>query len=383
MSTTSELPLDEHEAQWAQRAANLARDHVRPGAIARDQGGAFPEDLTRLLATHQMMGVNVSTSLGGAEAGVVPYSLAITEIARADASVGVTVSVNNMVCEILEKFATDAVRSRYVGLMTGGQATSGSFCLSEPGSGSDAGAMITRARDIKSGWIIEGNKTWITSGAHASVLLVWAQTEMPDGSTRPSAFVVDPSWPGVSTSEPERKMGQHASHTVTVSLDGVEVPRDHLLGQLGKGFTIAMVALDGGRIGVASLAVGLANEAIAIARRHATEHDTLSDPHTMDTLASMQARCMAAHLLTIRAARAKQSGQGRFTREASMAKLYATEAACTIADDALRLIGPGALGDEAWAIERIVRDARVTRIYEGTSEIQRIVLARDILHRFS
>ena len=370
------LRLQEEDLRWQSLARELAQAHLRPLAAAHDQQGTFPAKPLLTLAGHGFMGIHVSQAYGGAGAGVTPYSLAVTEIAQADASVGVTMSVTNMVCEVLEQFGTPEQRTRFIPPLTSGQAAAGSFCLSEPGSGSDASAMTTKAERTQEGWVLQGNKAWITSGPQASVFLTWAQTLMPDGSSRVSAFVVPADAPGISLGKPEQKMGQHASHTVAVNFDQVQLPHDALLGELGQGFRIAMMALDGGRIGVASLAVGLAKEALHIA----TTHLPRPSPATALTLARLHARVQAAHLLALRAASRKQAALAPFTQEAAMAKLYASETATLVTCTAQELLGPSALVT-GHPLERLVRDARVTRIYEGTSEIQRIVIARGLLGR--
>lgn len=377
---------DETQQLIAATARRFADERLRPTAEHRDEAGVFPVELMKEVAKLGLIGINVSGDYDGAEAGPIAYSLAVTEIARGDTSVAVTMSVNNMVCEVLEQFGTAAHKARYIPELTTGRSPAGSFCLSEPGSGSDAQAMRTRAERTEAGWTITGNKAWITSGTHASVFLVWAKTRMESGEDRISAFVVDPATPGIHVGKPERKMGQHASPTVPVSFDNVQIPADSVLGELGHGFKVAMVALDGGRIGIASLALGLAQEALSVAARYAAERVQFGKPltelqATQFKIADMATEIEAARLLTLQAAWLKEQKRP-FTREASMAKLFASEVAGRVTDEAVQILG-GYGYTRDYPAERLMRDARVTRIYEGTSEIQRIVIARDVLRELT
>jgi alkylation response protein AidB-like acyl-CoA dehydrogenase len=348
------------------RALETAREvanELAPGAGDRDALGEFPLAELARLADAGLMGVNVAANLGGMDAGVVAYSLAVTEIAAVDPAIAVTMCVNNMVAEVIAAFATESRKEELVPKLQSGVFNSGSFCLSEPGAGSDPQGMTTRATRSDGGWRISGSKAWITSGAHAGIYVVWAKTD-----DRISAFLVDPTSEGVSWGKPEEKMGQHASNTVAVSFDDVVVPEDNLLGDVGQGFKIAMMALDGGRIGIASQSLGIA--------RGALEH--AGDAMSPERYGELRAEYDAARLLALRAAWLKDTGEHRFTREASMAKMYASELAtraCDAAMDALGVEGFGAPNP----VERLRRDARVTRIYEGTNEIQRIVIAREVL----
>jgi hypothetical protein len=377
-----DFSFDETQLILRDMARRFASERLRPHAGARDASGEFPEALLKEMGTMGLMGINVPGELGGAEAGVVSYSLAITEIARGDASVGVTMSVNNMVCEILSQYGRPE-HHVHVERLTSGEYSSGSFCLSEPGSGSDAQAMLARATRTPEGWSLTGTKSWITSGAYAGVFIVWAKTDV-DGKDRISAFVVAPDTPGVSVGAAEHKMGQHASNTVTLSFDDVQLPESALLGELGDGFKIAMTALDGGRVGVASLALGIAEEALSVALDYTTERKQFGKriadfQNTRFKLADMATEIEAARMLTLRAAWLKQQGDVRFTKEASMAKLYASELSSRVTDAALQMFGGYGYTSE-YPAERLMRDARVTRIYEGTSEIQRLVIGREVLN---
>lgn len=373
--------LDSAQSKLRQRAKDFAATHVRPFAAERDAQDTFPKKELAALAQMGLMGVNVSSDYGGLEAGVVAYSAAVTEVGAADASVGVTMSVNNMVCEVLQQFGTPAQRDTYIPRITGGSYSGGSFCLSEPGSGSDAAGMITRADLRDDTWVINGTKSWITTGSHAGVFLVWAKAfTSPQDDGVITAFVVDPATPGISIGKAEEKMGQHGSNTVTLTFEDVTIPKNDVLGEFGKGFRIAMMALDGGRIGVASLAVGIAREALDVAREAISTCDVLGqDPLVLSKISEFAQDLEAARMLVMHAAKLKQDKASRFTREASMAKVFASEAASRITEGLVGLLGPATLTRNE-RLECLVRDARVTRIYEGTSEIQRVVIARDLLH---
>jgi alkylation response protein AidB-like acyl-CoA dehydrogenase len=386
-----DFTLNETQRLIRDTARRFADTELRPHAAERDLTEEFPHDEIKKMAEMGLMGVNIDADYGGSEAGVVAYSLAISEIARADASVGVTMAVTNMVGEVIEAFGSAAQKERFIPRLTSGESKAGSFCLSEAGAGSDPAGMRTRAKKVDGGWVIDGSKAWITSGEFAGAFIVWAQTEMPDGRDRISAFLLDPAdHDGISCGKPEEKMGQRGSNTVSLTFDAVEIPDDALLGELGDGFKIAMVALDGGRIGVGSLALGLGTEALQLALEYSQEREQFGRPigqfqGIQFKLADMATELDAARLLCLRAAWMKSAskkqraseGGARFTRQASMAKLFSTEAAWRACDEAIQIFGGYGYTKE-YAVERLLRDVRVTRIYEGTNEIQRVVIARDL-----
>jgi alkylation response protein AidB-like acyl-CoA dehydrogenase len=312
---------------------------------------------------------------------VVAYSLAMMEIAQGDAATAVTMAVNNMVAETIVKFGTPAQKERYVPKICDGTYAAGSFALSEPHAGSDARAMRTTARKTGDGFVLNGSKQWITSGAHAGVFIVWAQTG-DEKNKAVSAFLVEGGTPGLVIGKPEDKMGLRASNTVAISFEDMHIPADALLSTEGAGFKIAMMALDGGRIGIASQSVGIGRAALAAAVEYAKERSAfgqaISDfQATQWKIADMETELSAAELLTWRAAALKEQGTP-FTREASMAKLFASESANRAVAHAVQIHGGYGYVKE-FPVERYYRDARVTTIYEGTSEIQRLVIARDVL----
>jgi alkylation response protein AidB-like acyl-CoA dehydrogenase len=364
-------------------ARDFAERVLAPKAAARDVSGEFPVAELRELGKLGLLGMNVPEALGGAEAGVVAYSLALQELARADASVAVAVSVTNMVAELITKQGSAELAKKWVPRLVSGELVAGAFGLSEPEAGSDAGAMRTHAAKTANGWRLTGTKQWITSGDHAGVMVVWATSGEPTAKhAGMSAFIVPGNAKGLSVARLEEKMGLHGSSTAQLVLDGVEVPDDAVLGAPGRGFALAMMALDGGRIGIASQAIGIARGALEAAVRYAGERKTFGQPiikHQAvgNMLADAATWLDAATLMTLRAAFLKESKQP-FSQQAAMAKLFATEHAWKICDIALQVHGGyGYVKD--FPVERALRDVRVTRIYEGTSEIQRIVIARNLL----
>jgi alkylation response protein AidB-like acyl-CoA dehydrogenase len=368
--------LSDEQKQVERVARDFATRVLLPRAAKRDRTGEFPVEEIQQLAELGLLGVNVPSEYGGAEAGVVAYSLAMTEVARADASVAVAMSVTNMVAEILCRFGTDEQKRRFVPVLTGGQ--TGAFGLSEPQAGSDPSSMSTTATRTAGGWRLDGAKQWITTGDRAGVVIVWAKTD----AKKISAFIVPGGTKGMSAGKHEDKMGLRGSSTVPLVFDGCELPEDALLGQLGGGLSVALAALDGGRIGIASQSLGLGRAALEASLSYAKLRAQFGKPladfqATQFKLADMATQLEAARLLTLRAARLKEQGRP-FTREASMAKLYASETAGRVCDHAVQIHGGYGYTRE-YPVERYLRDARVTRIYEGTSEVQRIVIARSLI----
>jgi alkylation response protein AidB-like acyl-CoA dehydrogenase len=386
-----DFELSDEQKLVRDTARDFAERELAPKAAARDRSGEFPVAELRALAKLGLLGVNIPEALGGAQAGVVAYSLAMTEIARADASVSVAMAVTNMVGEVLVRFGSDELQRALVPRLTSGAAVAGAFGLSEPQAGSDPGALATTARRTANGWRLDGNKQWITSGDRAGVLVIWAKTERAateSGARKPSisAFVVTGGTPGLTAGRHEDKMGLRGSSTVPLSLDGCEVGEGALLGQLHGGLSVALAALDGGRIGIASQALGIGQAALAAATAYAKQRVQFGRPLAEHQaiqfrLADVATELEAARLLTLRAAWLKEHGRP-FTREASMAKLYASEAAWRACDAAIQVHG-GYGYTRDFPVERYARDCRVTRIYEGTSEVQRIVIARSLLQSVS
>jgi len=366
-----------------QRTAREFADRVlAPRAAARDRSGEFPVAELRELAGLGLLGIAVPDALGGAGAGTVAYSLAMQELARGDAGVAVATSVTNMVAELITRHGSPALAQAWVPGLVGGEHLCGAFALSEPEVGSDPAAMRMVATRTADGWRLSGTKQWTTNGSHAGCLVVWAVTEPGAGHKGITAFVVPGKVPGLTVSRLEDKLGLHGSATAQLVFEQVEVGDDAVLGNPGGGFALAMIALDGGRIGIASQAIGIARGAFQAAVRYAGERRTFGEPIIKhQAVAAMLADSAtwldAATLMTLRAAFLKETGQP-FSQQAAMAKLFASEHAWKICDIALQVHGGyGYVRD--FPVERALRDVRVTRIYEGTSEIQRLVIARNLL----
>jgi hypothetical protein len=377
----------EFQADDVQRAVQasaraFARDRLAPGARERDRTGLFPDELVREMGQLGLLGVTVPEELGGAGAGAVGYALALIEIASADCSAAVTASVTNMVNEAIARWGSAEQRRRCCPRLASGEWLAGAFGLSEPQAGSDAAALRTRAERRGAGWVLSGEKQWITSGDVAGVIVVWARIGGPGGAV--SAFLVEQGTPGLRVGRRESKMGQRASPTVSLILEDCALPGSALLGREGEGLAIALSALDGGRIGIGAQAVGLMDAALEASLAYARERRTFGRPIAEHQaiafmLADMATERDAARLLVLRAAALKEAGRP-FTREASMAKLFASEAAQRAASRAVQIHGGNGYTD-AFPVERLLRDARVQTIYEGTSEVQRLVIAREILRR--
>jgi alkylation response protein AidB-like acyl-CoA dehydrogenase len=376
------LELTEEQELVQRTARDYGQRQLLPRAAERDARATFPERELRELAGLGLLGVAVPEELGGAEAGAIAYSLAMQELARVDASVSVAVSVTNMVAELICAAGTDAQRREHVPRLVGGEYLCGSFALSEPQAGSDPSGMTTTATRTATGWRLAGTKQWITSGDRAGLMVVWAMTDPSAGHRGITAFLVRGGAPGLEVSRAEDKLGLCGSTTVQLSFDGVEVGDGDVLGEVGQGFKLAMMALDGGRIGIASQACGIAAGALEAAVRYASEREQFGVPiirHQAvgNMLADGATWLEAARLLTLRAADLKERGR-RYTKEASMAKLFSSERAKQVCDLALQVHG-GYGYTRDFPVERAYRDVRVTTIYEGTSEIQRIVIARELL----
>ena len=366
-------------------AERFATSELAPVAAALDRNRATGEFLDNLreLAELGFMGLNVDAEFGGTQAGTVAFSLAITELARACASTAVTTSVTNMVAEVIQAVGSRAQKEHYLPRICSGEYRAAAFCLSEAGAGSDPASMKTTAELDGADWIITGQKMWISSAEYAGVLLVWAVTDRqaPPGKGI-SCFIVEPSTPGVSIGKAEKKMGQRGSATNPVGFDRCRIPADAMLGEENDGYRIAMKELAGGRIGIASLALGVGLAAMDYARDYITERRQFGRPISdfqglRWQLADAYTELEAARLLIMSAAHRKESGLS-YAREASMAKVFTSEAANRACYTAIQMLGGYGYVEEC-PLERYARDVRVTSIYEGTSEIQRSIIARSLL----
>ena len=377
-----DLELNDTQRLVRDTARAFAKDRVAPGARDRDRNEVFPGELYREMGPLGLLGVTIPPELGGAGAGVVSYALSMMEVSAACASTSVGMAVTNMCAELIYRFGTEDQHQRFVTKLASGEAVAGAFALSEPHAGSDPGAMRTTAVRRGDVYVLNGAKQWITSGAHAGVMVVWARTGGGQGTKGISCFIVEGGTKGLIVGRHEDKMGLRASNTVPLTFEDCEVPAANLLGKEGDGFKLAMIALDGGRIGIASQACGVARAALQASVRYTKDRQAFGKAigefqAVRFALANMQTELEAAQLLTLRAAFLKESGKP-FSREASMAKLYASETAQRACDKAVQLHGGYGYIDE-FPVERLLRDARVQTIYEGTSEIQRLVIAREVI----
>lgn len=366
-------------------ARKFAREVVAPQARRLDREELFPKDVYPKLGELGLLGVNIPEAYGGAAAGVVSYALAMIEISAACASTAVGMAVTNMAAELINAYGDEAQRKKHVTALATGQACVGAFALSEPHCGSDAGALRTRAVKKGDRWVLNGSKQWITSGAHAGVMVVWARTA-DTGNKGLSCFIVEGGTKGLIIGRAEDKMGLRGSNTVSLTFENCEIPAENLLAREGDGFKLAMVALDGGRIGISAQACGVGRAALEASIRYAKERKAFGHPIAEFQalrwmMADMHTRLEASELLCLRAATLKEAGKP-FTREASMAKLFCSETSNWVCDRAVQIHGGYGYIDE-FPVERYLRDARVQTIYEGTSEIQRLVIAREIFKTVS
>jgi alkylation response protein AidB-like acyl-CoA dehydrogenase len=374
-----ELSGEQREIQ--ELARDFAQAEIEPNATEWDRQHGFPRELLAKLGELGLLGVCVPEEYGGAGADFLSYILVLEELSRGDAGVGVTVAVHTSAATLpILTFGTDEQRSRFVPPLARGEAI-GAFALTESGSGSDAGSLRTAAAPDTDGWRISGSKQWITNGGFGGTILLFARTDADTPGPRGvSAFVVDGD--AVQVAREEEKLGLNSSSTVDLVLEDVLVARDRLLHDEGKGFTVAMATLDGGRIGIAAQALGIAQAGYDVAREYALERrqfgKRIADFQAIQwKLADMATEIDAARLLVYRAAWRKQQGLSH-TEEGAKAKLFASEMARRQTAEAIQILGGYGYTKE-FPVERYYRDAKITEIYEGTSEIQRLVIARSIL----
>ncbi|MBI5609908.1 MAG: acyl-CoA dehydrogenase family protein, partial [Deltaproteobacteria bacterium] len=372
-----DFALSQADREVVDLVKRLAQTELAPRAAAVD-AGQFPLEGLKILAQHGLMGIKVAKNLGGLGAGLVAHVSAIRELAAVCPSTAVTLAVTNMVADMIEKFGTDEQKARYLPPIFDGTYPAASFALSETGAGSDAASLRTRAVKVDGGWQITGSKMWITSGDRAGVVLVMAKTDPDKGARGITAFLVEPGTPGFEVGRHEEKLGLRGSSTVSLHFAEMFVPDSAQLGNLGQGFEVAMVALDGGRCGIGAQALGmgyavLAETAKALNQRAALDKQLGLDQNAQFRLADMATKLDAAWLLVLRAAWLRDAGK-KMTREAAMAKVMATEAGDAACKIALQILGPAAL-DARHPVARALRDVRVSRIYEGTRELQRMVVA--------
>jgi butyryl-CoA dehydrogenase len=377
-----DLSFTEEQRLIQQTARDFAEREVAPKARELDRDARWPAELVARMAELGLLGVAVPAEWGGTGADTVSYVLAMEEVCRACASTGVIMSVNNsLVCDPLLKYANDDQKREYLTPLASGKKL-GCFGLTEPASGSDASHMETVAVDAGDHWVLDGAKNWITNGPHADVILVFAAHDRAAGAKGTTALIVPRGTPGFTTNKPDHKLGIHAAHSCTVFFENCRIPKAQQLGEKGQGFKIAMSTLDGGRIGIAAQALGIARaayeKAVAYSKERKAFGKPLADKQAIQfMLADMATELDAARLLTLRAATLKDKGV-RHTSESAVAKLFASEMCTRVAHKALQIHGGYGYSTE-YDVERHYRDARITEIYEGTSEIQRIVIAANAL----
>ena len=359
---------------------DFAEKEIRPKSLEYDESQTYPMDWAKKMGELGLLGVFVPEKYGGAGLDSVCYAITIEELSWGDASAGVIAAVNNgLVCDPILRFGTEAQKEAYLPKLATG-AWMGAYCLTEPGSGSDAAAMRTTAKPDGDEWVLNGTKIFVTNALHASLLVVYARTGMEKYDI--SAFLVPKPSKGLTDLKKENKLGIRASDTMMLGFEDVRIPKESLLGTQGKGFNVALATLDGGRIGIAAQALGIAQAAYDEAARYARERQQFGQPianfqATQFKLADMATEIEAARLLTYRVAWLKDQGV-RHTYESSVAKLFASEAAHRAVDHAVQIHGGyGFIKD--YLVEKLYRDQRITEIYEGTSEVQRLVIARSVL----
>jgi alkylation response protein AidB-like acyl-CoA dehydrogenase len=381
--------LSEEHLMIQQAARDFAQNECLPGVIERDEKMQFPKEQIMQLADLGFMGMMVPTEFGGAGLDTVSYVLAMEEISKIDASVSVCMSVNNsLVCYGLEAFGTQEQKEKYLTPLAQGKKDGelyiGAFLLSEPEAGSDATSQRTTAEEKEDHYILNGTKNWITNGGTASVYIVIAQTDPSKGHRGISVFIVEKNWPGVVVAAKENKLGIRASDTHSILFNDVKVPKENRIGEEGFGFKFAMKTLNGGRIGIAAQALGIASGTYELSLKYSKERKAFGTEisnHQIIAfkLADMATRIEASRLLCLKAAFDKDEGRD-YTVSAAMAKVFSSETAMWATVEGVQIHGGYGYVKE-YHVERLMRDAKITQIYEGTSEVQRIVISRSLLNK--
>jgi butyryl-CoA dehydrogenase len=377
-----DFSLSDHQTLIRDTVRQFMENEVRPGVRQRDRDGRFPIAQIKKIAALGCCGMTTPEEWGGEGLDTVSYVLMLQEVARVDAAMATSLSVTNSAVQVpLLGFGTDAQKKKYLSRMASGE-TLGAFCLTEPQAGSDAAGIQTRAAKCDCGYRLNGTKTWVTNGSVAGVFLIFAKTNPEAGGKGITAFLVEPTFKGFRVGRHEEKMGQLSSPSVEIVLNDCEVPAENRLGEEGQGLKIALSALDGGRIGIGALAVGLAQgaleESVKYAKQRRAFGKTISEFQAIQwMLADMQTEIEAARGLVQYAAWLKDAHPGKMGASASKAKLYASEMVNRVVYKAVQIHGSVGYSRET-DVERMYRDARVVSIYEGTSEIQRMIIARDL-----
>jgi len=377
-----DFKLTEEHLMIQQAARDFAKMELLPGVIERDEHSKFPTEQVKMMAELGFMGMMVDPKYGGSGLDSISYILAITEIAKIDASAAVIMSVNNsLVCAGIEKYCNEDQKQKYLVPLAKGEVI-GAFCLSEPEAGSDATSQKTTAIDKGDHYLLNGTKNWITNGSSASTYIVIAQTDIEKGHKGINAFIVEKGWAGFEIGPKEKKMGIRGSDTHSLMFTDVTVPKENRIGEDGFGFNFAMAVLNGGRIGIASQALGIAKGAYELALqysqvRKAFGKEIFKHQAIAFKLADMATQISAAEMLVLKAASEKDAGQD-ISQSGAMAKLFASQTAMDTTIEAVQIHGGNGYVAE-YHVERMMRDAKITQIYEGTSEIQRIVISRTLI----
>lgn len=376
-----DFKLTEEQLMIQQAARDFAQTELLPGVIERDEHSVFPADAVKKMGELGLLGMMVDPKYGGAGLDSVSYVLAMEEIAKVDASAAVVMSVNNsLVCAGMEKYCSEEQKQKYLVPLASGEVI-GAFCLSEPEAGSDATSQKTTAVDMGDHYLLNGTKNWITNGSTASTYLVIAHTHPEKGHKGINAFIVEKGWEGFEIGPKEKKMGIRGSDTHSLMFTDVKVPKENRIGEDGFGFAFAMNVLNGGRIGIASQALGIAQGAYELALKYAKERkafktEIINHQAIAFKLADMAVNISAARMLCFKAAAEKDNGED-ISISGAMAKLFASQTAMDTTVEAVQIHGGNGYVSE-YHVERMMRDAKITQIYEGTSEIQKIVISRGI-----
>ncbi|MGA9639091.1 acyl-CoA dehydrogenase [Flavobacterium sp.] len=374
--------LSEEHIMIQQAAKDFAQTELLPGVIERDEYSIFPTEQVKKMAELGFLGMVVDPKYGGAGLDNLSYVLALVELAKVDASAAVIMSVNNsLVCAGMEKYCSEEQKQKYLVPLAKGEVL-GAFCLSEPEAGSDATSQKTTAIDKGDYYLLNGTKNWITNGSSATTYLVMAQTDVEKGHKGINAFIVEKGWKGFDIGPKEKKMGIRGSDTHSLLFNDVKVPKENRIGEDGFGFHFAMEILNGGRIGIAAQALGIATGAYELALKYSQERkafgkEIFKHQAIAFKLADMATQIMAAKMLCYKAAVEKDAGQD-ITQSGAMAKLFASQTAMDTTIEAVQIHGGNGYVSE-YHVERMMRDAKITQIYEGTSEIQKIVISRSLI----
>ncbi|MDB9775255.1 acyl-CoA dehydrogenase [Vicingaceae bacterium] len=377
-----DFQLSEEHIAVRDAARDFAQNVLKPGVIDRDEKQQFPTEEIKQLGELGFMGMMVDPKYGGGGMDTVSYVLAMEEISKIDASTSVVMSVNNsLVCWGIEKYGTEEQKQKYLRPLATGEKI-GAFCLSEPEAGSDATSQRTTAIDKGDHYLLNGTKNWITNGGSASYYIVIAQTDIDKKHKGINAFIVEKDWEGFTVGAKENKMGIRASDTHTLMFTDVKVPKENRIGEDGFGFSFAMKVLSGGRIGIAAQALGIASGAMEFAIAYSKEREAFGKPINQHQaiafkLADMATTVEASRLLCLKAAWMKDAGLN-FDKESAMAKVFASQTAMDVATEAVQVHGGYGFVKE-YHVERLMRDAKITQIYEGTTEVQKIVISRSVL----